>query len=145
MRDMLFQSKSKTFSKEAMWNRMITLEDYPKWWKFCKSVTYTEIKEGAIYYDVTTLLWIPIKIKHIVTKIKPYEELGLFLTLPFVGRMWFTLDFKQQGKDAMMNTEIKFDLGNKFYNATVGYVLEKRWEDLMLNIFTTDEEIKRLQ
>ena len=144
MRRILMQARSKTFPLDAMWDRIIDLENYPKWVKYCKSMHVTEVKEGAIFHDVTTLLWIPLKVKHIITKIKPFEELSFFLTLPGRGKMWHTATFKQEDNYAQIQAELIFDLGNRFFNATVGYVLEKRWENLMRNVFPEIEEIKRL-
>ena len=128
-----------------MWNRMVTIKDYPEWVKFCKNVMVTNVEEGAIFYDVTTLLWIPLRIKHVITKLNPYEELCYFLTLPGGGKMWNTFSFSQQDMLAQIHAEIKFDLGTKIANATVGHALEKRWEDMMRSSFPEIEEIKRLR
>src|SRR5260221_3515462 len=145
MRKIIYQSKSKTLTQKDLYNVLYATEDHPKWAKFCKSVTVTEKKVSAIYHDVTTLLWIPLKIKHIFTKIEPYEEIQVFLPLPFGGKMWHTSSFKQQEKEALMYCEVAFDLGNRFLNATVGHILEKRWEELFKQGFPGLEETKRLQ
>jgi hypothetical protein len=145
MRKIKMQARSTTLSQKDLWAIMTKIEDYPKWCKFCKSMVITEFEEGAVFYDVTTLLWIPIKIEHVITKIKPYEELHFFLTLPRGGKMWHKFSFKQEGNIGYMTIEVTFDLGNKFKNATAGHVLEKRWLQLIHQGFPGLEEKKHIQ
>src|SRR5690349_4391327 len=124
MRKIVMESKSKVHSKKDLWRTMTKLEDYPKWCKYCKKITATEVKEGAIFHDVTTLLWIPLKISHIITKVKLHQELHFFLPLPGGGKIWHKFTFKQRRDHSLMRTEITFDLGNTLFNNTVGYILE---------------------
>jgi ribosome-associated toxin RatA of RatAB toxin-antitoxin module len=145
MRKVVMQGKSKTHSHEELWKLAADLEKYPEWVKFCKKVTITEIKEGETFYDVTTLLWIPLKIEHVITKLNPHEDIHFFIKLPGGGKMWHRFAFKQDGQHGLVVADISFDLGNKLYNATVGYVLEKRWENLLRHSFPGLDEIKRLQ
>ena len=104
----------------------------------------TKMEVGAAYHDITTLLWIPLKIKHVVTKMEPYKEFHIFIPLPGGGKMWHKFKFLQEGDIGVMMSEVSFDLGNKFINATVGHVLEKRWMQLIKQGFPGLDEKKRL-
>ncbi len=137
--------KSKTFPVEAMWKRIFAIEDYPRTMKFVKSVAIPHVKVGTKYTDVTTLLWIPITVNHIITEVKEKEKLCFFLPLPLGAKMWHTFLFSRKGKEAIIRAEISFDLGNWLFNNTVGYILEKRWEELLLHAFPEIEDKKRVQ
>jgi len=139
------QAKSKIHTQKALWQAMADVQKYPNWVKYCKSVSVTEVKEGATFHDVTTLLWIPMKIEHVITKIKPHEEIHFFLPLPGGAKMWHRFSFKQEGEYGVMIADITFDLGNRFYNATVGYILEKRWESLLRQGLPGLEDVKRIK
>ncbi len=147
MRKIKMQARSSTLSQKDVWKIMTTIEDYPQWCKFCKKMLIddTNLKEGTIFHDITTLLWIPLKIKHIVTKIEPYEKLHYLLELPRGGKMWHKFGFRQQDKITYMTIEITFDLGNSLKDATVGYVLEKRWLQLIDQGFSGLEEKKHIK
>ena len=124
---------------------MTTLEEYPNWCKFCIKMMPTQIKEGAVYHDITTLLWIPLKIKHVVIKMDPHKEFHTFVPLPFGGKMWHKFSFLQEDDKAVMISEITFDLGGKLRNATIGHLLENRWMQLARQGFPGMDESKRLQ
>jgi len=138
------QTKTK-LSQKDLWKVLTTTEDYPKWCKYCKLSTPTDIKEGAIFHDVTTLLWVPIRTKHIITKVKHHEELHFFSPLQGGGKLWNKNYFTDKGNHRLMTTEISFDLGNPFYNYTIGYLLKKRWLKLLKQGFPGLEEVKHLQ
>jgi len=144
MRKIAIQAKSKKHSQKALWKRVANLEKYPKQVKYCKAIFITEIKEGAVFHDITTLLWIPLKIKHIILKLDPYKEIKFLLPLPGGGKMWHTFMFKQEAKHARVNIEMAFDLGNRIFNATVGHIIEKRLVALLKHGLSGFEEIKRI-
>src|SRR5579862_9534631 len=145
MRRLVMEAKSKKFSHKELWLAIADLEKYPEVVKYCKKITVTEIKEGGTFQDVTTLLWIPMKITHVITKLKPHEEIHFFLPLPGGGKMWHKFSFKQDGEHGLMIADISFDLGNELYNATVGYLLEKRWEALLIHGFSGLDEVNRVE
>jgi ribosome-associated toxin RatA of RatAB toxin-antitoxin module len=131
MRKIVLQAKSKKHSHKELWKTVADLEKYPEWIKFCREMRVKQVEEGQTFHDVTTLLWIPMEIEHVITKLKPHDEILFFMTLPGGGKMWHRFTFRQEDKYGHMTAEITFDLGNKLYNATVGYVLEKRWRQLL--------------
>ncbi|HSX09373.1 MAG TPA: hypothetical protein VLF93_04415 [Candidatus Saccharimonadales bacterium] len=147
MRKIHIQARSSIHSHKDLWKIMTAIEDYPTWCKFCKKMLTKDIKvvEGTVFHDVTTLLWIPLTIKHVITKVKPHEELHFFLPLPGGGKMWHKFTFKQKGKYSYMTSEIIFDLGSRLRNATVGRILEKRWRQLIEEGFPGFDEKKRIQ
>ena len=140
------EAKSIKLSQKDLWRIVTTIEDYPTWCKFCQRIIAapSKIEEGAVWIDVTTLLWIPLKIKHIVKKVRPYEELDVFLPLPIGGKMWFKFCFKQKGKYSYMTSEVSFDLGHRLIDETVGRILEKRWRELLDQGFPGLDEKKYL-
>lgn len=146
MRKIRVEARSTTLSQKDLWKIVTTIENYPKWCKFCQRILVAppELVEGTSWVDITTLLWIPLKAKHIVTKIKPFEEFHVFLPLSGGGKMWFQFDFKQKGEHSYMTSEVTFDLRYKLINATVGYILEKRWKQLMEHGFPGLDEKKYL-
>lgn len=145
MRKIVMEVKTKVLSREAMWDKIIHIERYPEWVKYCKKIDITEVKEGATFSDITTLLWIPMKIHHKIISIKKYKEIIFFLPLPGGGKMWHTFTFGQDHDETYMRAEIKFDLGNILFNNTVGYILEKRWENILNNAFPEIRNAKRIQ
>jgi hypothetical protein len=144
MRKILVRSKSKTLSQKDLWKTMTTLEDYPNWCKFCIKMIPAKLEEGAEYHDITTLLWIPLKIKHVVIKIEPHNEFHTYVPLPGGGQMWQKFNFSHDGEKAVLLSEITFDLGSRIANATVGHILEKRWMQLARQGFPGSDEYKRL-
>jgi hypothetical protein len=50
-----------------------------------------ELEEGMDWYDITTILWIPLKINHTVTVFKKHKQLTNSLSFPFNG--WMIQDF----------------------------------------------------
>lgn len=136
---------TKVLSKEAMFDKIFHIERYPQWVKYCKKIYVNEIKEGATFEDITTILWIPMKINHTILSIKKNKEIIFFMNLPGGGKMWHIFTFDQKGEYTYMRSEVTFDLGNQLYNNTVGYILEKRWENLMKNAFPEVKTYQRIQ
>lgn len=127
-----------------MWDRIVTVKDYPKWVKFCKSVTVAKVEKGGGYRDVTTLLWIPIVINHVITKLTPKKDIWYFLTLPGGGKMWCKFSFSLEDSISQVYAEIEFDLGSRIANFAFGHILEKRWEDMIRSSFPEIEYMKRI-
>ena len=145
MRKILVKSTSKTLSQKDLWDVVTALEKYPTWCKTCIKMIPTTLEVGAIYHDITTLLWVPLKIKHVVMKMEPHKEIHIFLPLPGGGKMWHKFMLQQKGKEVLLISEITFDLGNKLKNATVGYLLEKRWIELIEQGYPGLKVVKRIQ
>jgi len=145
MRKLVFRSTSKTLSEKGLWNVITTLEDYPQWCKFCTKMMPTKLKVGAVYHDITTIMWFPFKIKHVVTRMDPHKEFHTDIILPRGGKMQHKFIISQEGDVGVLIFEVVFDLGSKFRNATVGYILEKRWMQLARHGFPGMDEVKRVQ
>ena len=75
-------------SCKEFWCATTDVENFSSWAKFVtKSQACGPLEKGSIYWDITKILWIPLKIKHIVTVIKKEERIMLELPLFFGGTM----------------------------------------------------------
>jgi ribosome-associated toxin RatA of RatAB toxin-antitoxin module len=144
MRTLRLAGTTRILSAEQIWDRISQVENYPQYVKFCRSVTAEMGESGPRYTDVTTLLWVPLSIEHEVVLSKPGEELHYYLPLPLGGKMWHVYRIKQQGDEAELQADIRFDLGNPIFNHTVGRVLKRRLEQMYMGVFPEMTNIRRL-
>lgn len=120
-------------SEEELWQLFIDISNYPKYIKF---VQKTELKSeklipGAIWYDWTTILFVPMKIKHIVVSVKPRSEIGFDVTLIFGGIMQQRFSFSGDSNRTLIKGQISFDLKNNFMSKILGGFLQKRLQEML--------------
>lgn len=126
---------------EDLWRVLIDIKNYPRYVKFLKHTAVNgKIKVGTRWDDVTTILWIPIPVRHKIIKLDPHKEFSFFLSLPIHGTMTQTYRLKKDGKNTLVNAEISFDLGSFLENFLLGTLLEKRLKVMLLD---TLENIKK--
>ena len=120
-------------SPDSLWKTLENIRDWSKYVKFVWRIEGPEkIKVGDEWSDITTIVFVPLSIKHRVTKMTPKKELRFFVPLFFGGQMdqSFLLTPVKEGTDVQM--EITFDLGNPIFNYVVGPILTHRLQ-VMLN------------
>src|SRR3989304_1553215 len=95
-----------------VWDLIMDIENIFKLAKFVRKASIKEtIKEGIEFYDVTGILWVPMPIKHKITKIKKHEKFIMEADLPLKsGKMFQTLSVKDTGKYREIEMEIKFNI-----------------------------------
>jgi len=116
----------------AVWELFADIENYPRYVKFMRSV---ELKGkpglGTIWYDWTTILFLPMKIRHQVVKFEKEEEIAFEVSSPLGGMMWQVFRMAGDQKKAKVEGEISFDLGNFLLDFFLGFFLKLRLNDML--------------
>lgn len=119
---------------EEIWRLIMDLENLFKSAKFVKKVSISEpIREGVEFYDVTTILLIPIPILHKITTIKKYEKFIMEADLPLKsGKMFQTFSVRDMGRHREIEMEIKFNINFPIFDIILGSILEVRLKQMIL-------------
>lgn len=104
-------------SVEQTWAFFSEIEHYPKYIKYSHS-TYLDgdFKEDSIWYEWTTVMYLPMKIKHRIKKVTLLEEIIYHVEFP-AGEIWQKLNFE----DLSGKTKVKAEITIKFHH----FLLEK--------------------
>lgn len=128
-----------TKSLEASWNFIIDLKEFYKSIKFVEKVSIeSPIKEGLEFYDITTLLWIPIKVKHKINEIKKNEKFKMKIYFPF-GSGEQSISIEDMGKYRNISAEIKFEMRFWLLDLIIGPILARRSKELIIETFRNVE------
>lgn len=140
MRKVIFLAQTEE-STEKAWDIIMDIENIFKHAKFVRKVTINDsIKEGITFHDVTGILWIPVSIKHKVTKIKKHETFEMEADLPLKsGKMYQTLSVKDAGKYREIEMEIKFNIDFLVFDIIIGPILEIRLKQMIVQTFKNIE------
>ncbi|MBU3978980.1 hypothetical protein KJ980_04995 [Patescibacteria group bacterium] len=120
---------------ETAWNKIIDIEKYPQRVKYVKKVKVHNTGLGSKWDDITTILWIPIKMRHTVNYLQKNKEYGFKVYMYFGGCMEQKYTLSQKDKKLIIHALITFDLGNKLLNASLGFVLKKRLRNMLISNF----------
>lgn len=132
MKRRVIREETLQMSCKEFWCAISDVKNLPLWAKFVtKSQAGGPLEEGSIYSDITTILWIPLKIKHIVKDIKKEERITLELPLFFGGMMWENFVIKKRGNDTYVRAEVSFDLKWSVIDLVIGTILEKRVDKML--------------
>lgn len=120
-------------SVETMWNLFSDIEHYPKYVHFVKSVEIVKgIKEGGMWYDISTIMFLPWRYDHYITKFEKNKEIEFTVYLTTGGKIVQNFSFKQNGEQARIVGYVTIDLGWKILDFFLGSFLEQRMQ-MMVN------------
>jgi hypothetical protein len=133
MKTVSVRVRSTKISIDKLWQIMIDIEKYPQRVKFVRSTTvYGKIEEGAVWDDTTTILWFPLRLKHVITDFKKNSEYSFDLPLHFGGWMRQRYTLKEESSKAVIITgTITYDLGNPVLNVVFSSLLGMRLKNML--------------
>lgn len=118
----------------SLWDLLTNIKIYPKNVKYVKSVKISgPLKVGKEWEDITTILWIPMRVKHITTEVVENKKLSLEVPLPFGGKMLQSVNLEGGNQNCRIWGGINFDLGNPVFNLIIGPILKKRLQTMLLS------------
>lgn len=118
---------------DYLWELFTDISNYPKYVKYVKSVEIDgSLTVGKEWYDLTTIMLVPIRIKHKTTEMIKNKNLSFEVELPFGGKMLQSFNLSEIGMSSHVWGKVEFDLGNPIANALVGPLLAARLRDMLL-------------
>lgn len=143
MKTVKVETQTKNLSLEKAWELITDIEKYPQRVRYVKKVKVRGAGVGSQWEDLTTILWIPIKMQHTITSFKKNKEYGFTIPLSFGGIMKQNYIISKEKQNAVtIKGSITYDLGNKFLNNTIGSILNRRLKKMLLtSIRNIDREV----
>lgn len=117
------------------WDMITNIEKYPQYVKFVKKVKLYGTGIGSQWDDITTILWLPLKMHHTVNSFLENKEYGFIVHLPIGGYMEQKYTFSQKDQGTSIQALVTYDFENKFFNATIGSILKGRLENMLISTF----------
>ena len=119
---------------DTVWSVITKVEDYPSYVRYVHKVEQPKsLKVGSEWFDWSTIIFVPLRLKHTVVKMEPNKVLGFFVPLPFGGKMNQLFTITQYGRGTKLYAEINFDLKYPIFNQVIGPILTRRLV-LMMNL-----------
>jgi ribosome-associated toxin RatA of RatAB toxin-antitoxin module len=133
MRQILLEPVFPT-SKETLWQLFSEVENYPKYIKYCQKAWLAgEFREGSVWCDRSTVMFLPLKIVHKIVVLKPQEEIAF--SIPLLGggeiRQGFRLQEVEDGTKVEVKVNINFQ--NKLLDVLLGRLVESRNRGMMVS------------
>jgi ribosome-associated toxin RatA of RatAB toxin-antitoxin module len=105
---------------------------YPQYMKFVTKVEIGgKLEVGKAWHDWTNILVVPMRVKHVVSKLEKNRELGYDVAFPLGGKMLQRVRMEGNGEETKVSGEMMFDLGNPVFNFIIGPILKWRFEDML--------------
>lgn len=124
MRKLIFELTINA-SVEKLWPLLAEIENYPRYIKYCrKAFLIGDFREGSTWYDWSTVVYLPLKIKHEIIRIQPNKEIIYKIGLP-VGEIWQKLSL-EVGEQTKVWFEITIDFPNPVIDKTLGALVYYR-------------------
>ena len=113
-------------SAKSMYNLVSSIEEYPSFLPWCKSIDYKEISETSVVANITAeLKGIPVSFSTINTN-KPYKEIEIKLKDgPFksFNGLWLFSDI--EGKKSKVEFSLEYNFKNFILEKTFGLVFDQ--------------------
>lgn len=101
-------------SMEKTWKLLTEVEKYPYYIKFCnKAVLEGPFAEGGYWYDWTSVVYIPLKIRHKIEKVLPRQEIRYLITTPLLTISQNVTCTEEQSK-TKIKIEFKYDFATNY-------------------------------
>jgi hypothetical protein len=125
-------ARSKDLSLDKAWKLLTDIEKYPQRIKYVKKVVVHDTGVGSQWDDITTILWIPLKMPHTVISSKKNREYSFEVPLLFGGIMKqkYCLS-SESATSTLIYCSITYDLGLKILNRTIGLILKRRLKSML--------------
>lgn len=118
-----------------VWEVMTDISSYPSYVKFMKKAKlYGPVAVGTWWHDITTILWVPLSVKHKIVKYTKLKTIAFDVFSPFGSRMYQTISLQEKDNEVEVVVEISFKL-SKFFDIFLGSLLEKRLKDMIIYTF----------
>lgn len=135
-------SGSSKLSSQDLWSLITDLDKYPKHVKFVKKINYNNpLSLGSKFSDLTTIVYIPLKITHTVDVFEKGKKLGFFVKMPVSGFMKQRIDINDKSSERVLSLAIEFDFQNKIFDFLAGKFLEKRVKEMLLYILDSEKKL----
>lgn len=124
-----------------MWDLYADIRNYPQRITFVKNVVLPEgIRVGALWYDTTTILLIPMKIPHIIVAWDEKRRIVYEMQLPLGGSMKHVYTLTPSKTGTKLSADIEFFLGNQVVHFLLGPLLEKRLRHMLTSSYEKSEK-----
>lgn len=132
-------------TSSRLWEIITEINRYPNYIKFVYWARINgRFEAGSTWTDLSTILFIPILVRHEIMKIRTGRKVLYLIKLPFGGKIMQIFEIKQKQKTTDMSIEIVIDLKNPILDSVLGKFLERRTK-FMLNSTLENFREKALQ
>src|SRR3990172_11159094 len=108
------------------WYLFTDVKNFPRFLKYCKKASIDdEFKVGGHWSDWTTMVYLPLKVRHKITKISPEKELVYFIENPFM-KIEQTITLGDLESQTRVNIGYKINFRNKFFEKLLGSLICRR-------------------
>lgn len=120
-------------SQEKAWSFITSVKDYPKVMPFTYAVsaTHDPLKVGSKWSDITTILWIPLRMTHHIYRYDAYHTLSQRIDLPFAAELDEQFHLKSNGKKTKVSVTVTFHPGHIPLSPMILSIWEKRMKYLV--------------
>ncbi len=126
---------------EELWELFLDVKGYPEVVPFLKSVEiHDPLKKGVVWYDITSILFYPFRVRHTVDIFNEYKELGFECDLPFDGKMYQRFSLEEVNGGTKVHGEISFHLGDEAVTFLLGAFLEARLRTMLFGMFQSAQK-----
>ncbi len=130
------------FQLERTWKLFTEVENYPDYIKFCnRAIPEGSFEEGNYWYDWTTILYLPLKIRHKIVKISLQKELLYLIEVPFII-IEQKITFEDLRPQTRVKIELTFNFGNKLLEKVFGPLLFRRNTEMIEDLMNSYKRVK---
>ncbi len=126
---------AKNIPLQRAWDIITDIEKYPQRVKYVKKVKMFGEGVGSEWDDITTILWIPMRMRHKVSSFNKNKEYSFIIHFLANGYMEQKYSLSQKNEGSIIHALIKYDFGNKFLNVTLGSILKNRLKNMLVSSF----------
>lgn len=126
-------------SSERLWQIATKVSNYPRYFKYVHYAKEPKnFEKGAIWWDISTIMYVPMKVSHRVIQVVPGREVRHEISLPLGGQIVQNLKIEPTGSGT--KAEIKVLISqNKLMDLLLGKIIEARTNTLILGAFERAE------
>jgi hypothetical protein len=113
--------------REAAWQLLVDVAAYPGRVSFVRRVRlHGPLAVGARWDDLTTILWLPLWVRHTVTRLDPPRAFAFAVHLPGGGAMEQAFALHRAGPVTELRARVRFALAPAVVDAVLGPLLARR-------------------
>ena len=144
MRNLTFSIKTDA-PVNKIWIIISDINSYHKYIKYChKSKLVGDFKEGSSWYDWSTVVFLPLKINHLIIKIIPGKQIGYLIKTPF-GEIRQKITIKK-GKKTLLRLDVTINFPNWLIDKTLGnFVYLRNYQMLKTTMKNYKDDFKDIE